>query len=87
MDSNTFMGLLIAAIVVLLTGISIIAKVFIGPVISLNKNIVLLQSSIGQLKEKDEEITSKLESQDNKIENMDHRLIKVESKFEVKRRV
>lgn len=94
MDSNMFMGLFIGAILALLSGIGIIAKVFIKPIINLNTNITNLQNSINELKNKDNDITEHISSQDieiknvkDKVEHIDHRLIKVESKFEVKRRV
>lgn len=46
MDEHLFMGLLIASLVVLLTIASLIAGLIVKPLLSLNKNITVLQSSM-----------------------------------------
>lgn len=60
MDSNTFMGLLIAALVVLLGAASIITTLIVKPLLNLNKNITALNYTItgmsSKLKKNDEEI-------------------------------
>lgn len=60
MDSNTFMGFLIAALVVLLGAASVIATLIVKPLLNLNKNITALNYTItdmsSRLKKNDEEI-------------------------------
>lgn len=60
MDSNTFMGFLIAALVVLLGAASIITTLIVKPLLNLNKNITALNYTItdmsSKLKKNDEEI-------------------------------
>lgn len=60
MDSNTFMGFLIAALVVLLGAASIITTLIVKPLLNLNKNITALNYTItdmsSRLKKNDEEI-------------------------------
>ena len=60
MDSNTFMGFLIAALVVLLGAASIITTLIVKPFLNLNKNITALNYTItdmsSKLKKNDEEI-------------------------------
>lgn len=60
MDSNTFMGFLIAALVVLLGAASVITTLIVKPLLNLNKNITALNYTItdmsSRLKKNDEEI-------------------------------
>lgn len=60
MDSNTFMGFLIAALVVLLGAASVITTLIVKPLLNLNKNITALNYTItdmsSKLKKNDEEI-------------------------------
>ena len=60
MDNNTFMGFLIAALVVLLGAASVITALIVKPLLNLNKNITALNYTItdmsSRLKKNDEEI-------------------------------
>lgn len=60
MDSNTFMGFLITALVVLLGAASVITTLIVKPLLNLNKNITALNYTItdmsSRLKKNDEEI-------------------------------
>lgn len=60
MDSNTFMGFLITALVVLLGAASVITTLIVKPLLNLNKNITALNYTItdmsSKLKKNDEEI-------------------------------
>ena len=60
MDNNTFMGFLIAALVVLLGAASVITTLIVKPLLNLNKNITALNYTItdmsSRLKKNDEEI-------------------------------
>ena len=60
MDNNTFMGFLIAALVVLLGAASVITTLIVKPLLNLNKNITALNYTItdmsSKLKKNDEEI-------------------------------
>ena len=60
MDSNTFMGFLIAALVVLLGAASVITTLIVKPLLNLNKNITTLNYTITDMsskkKKNDEEI-------------------------------
>ena len=60
MDSNTFMGFLITALVVLLGAASVITALIVKPLLNLNKNITALNYTItdmsSKLKKNDEEI-------------------------------
>ncbi len=60
MDSNTFMGFLITALVVLLGAASVITALIVKPLLNLNKNITALNYTItdmsSRLKKNDEEI-------------------------------
>ena len=58
MDSNQFMGLLIAAIVVLLGIATGIATLIIKPIMNLNKSIVKLNDSIDRLNEDNQNLSS-----------------------------
>ena len=60
MDSNTFMGFLIAALVVLLGAASVITTLIVKPLLNLNKNITALNYTITDM-------SSKLEKNDEEI--------------------
>jgi len=93
MDSNTFMGLFIGAVLALLGGAAIIAKIVVSPVIKLNTDIKALQVTLTNASEKDKEFEEhmkeqnlKIDSMGNKIEQIDKRVVKLETKAEVSRR-
>ena len=78
MDSTQFMGMLIAAIVVLLGGVGTIVTIIIKPVITLNKTIAKLDISIetlsndyAQLKNRVDRHGERLDSHETRISHME----------------
>ena len=68
MDSNQFMGLLIAAIVTLLSIASIIVALIIKPIINLNKSIVKLNDSIDRLTAENENLSGRVKEHGKEID-------------------
>lgn len=68
MDSNQFMGLLIAAIVTLLSIASIIVALIIKPIINLNKSIVKLNDSIDRLNAENENLSGRVKEHGKEID-------------------
>lgn len=88
MDSNLFMGLFVGAVLALLAGAGIIAKIVVSPVIKLREEIKELQIKLDNSKEHDVEVEQKmkayslkLDNIDNNVETIDKRLIVIETKF------
>lgn len=86
MDSNTFMGLLIAALAVLIAMGVGITTLFIKPVIQLNRNMVRLDDSINNLNKTATGMENRLDKHDKDIEginkdlrNIDTRISRVEA--------
>lgn len=67
MDSNQFMGLLIAAIGSLLAIISVIVALIIKPIINLNRSIVKLNDSIDRLNDENENLAGIVKEQGKDI--------------------
>ena len=65
MDSTMFMGLFIGAILALLGGAGIIAKIVVNPVIKLREEITELRGGIGNMKEWKSDVDKHLETHDN----------------------
>lgn len=89
MDSNLFMGLYIAATLVLLSGFGVIAAHIVRPVINLNKSITKLQDSVDRLEEHDSDFKERAEKQEKKIEKINEQVVSHETriaKLEVRRR-
>lgn len=80
MDSNQFMGLLIAAIIVLLGGASIIVTIVIKPVINLNNNIVALRKDISALSDVVNRNEKRIEKHGNEIDEIRDNLKDIEVK-------
>lgn len=80
MDSNQFMGLLIAAIIVLLGGVSIIVTIVIKPVINLNNNIVALRKDISALSDVVNRNEKRIEKHGNEIDEIRDNLKDIEVK-------
>lgn len=70
MDNNTFMGLLIAAIAVLLTMSVAITTIVIKPVIQLNRNMARLDDSINNLNKTANTMENRLDKQQEDIEDI-----------------
>lgn len=90
MDSNTFMGLFIGAVLALLAGVGIIAKIAIKPMLDLGNKITTLQDSIDNLRDKDTEIKAdyrelkdEVRDTNEKVNKMDQRLLQIETKLEI----
>ena len=71
MDSNTFMGLLIAALVVLVGLASGLAALIIKPVINLNKTITKLDCTIKTLVDDNSETKHHFDKNDKKIDDLE----------------
>lgn len=70
MDENLFMGLLIASLVVLLTAASLIAGLIVKPLLSLNKNITILQSSMSHFGESIGHVEDRITKHGTEIDNI-----------------
>ena len=75
MDSNQFMGLLIAAIVVLLGLTSSIVVIIIKPIINLNKSIVKLNDSIDRLNEDNQNLSVRVREHGKEIDEKAKKLL------------
>ncbi len=74
MDTNYFMGLLITAIVTLLTVATAITALIVKPIINLNKNIVKLESSIDMLNKSVNNIEARETKHGVEIDNINREL-------------
>lgn len=70
MDSNTFMGLLIAALAVLITMGVGITTIVLKPVIQLNRTMVRLDDSINNLNKTANTMENRLNKHDEDIEDI-----------------
>lgn len=75
MDSTQFMGMLIAAIVVLLSIATGIAALIINPIIKLNKSITKLNDSIDKLNGDNERLEQRVTKHGREIDEHTKRLI------------
>ena len=75
MDSNQFMGLLIAAIVVLLGIATGIATLIIKPIMNLNKSIVKLNDSIDRLNEDNQNLSIRVREHGKEIDENARKLL------------
>lgn len=82
MDSNYFMGLLIAAIVVLLGIATGIAALVIRPIINLNRSIVKLNDSIDRLNAENENLSGRVKEHGKEIDANREHLIKHDKDIE-----
>ena len=80
MDSNQFMGLLIAAILALLGGAGVIVAIIIKPVINLNSNIVALRKDISALNDVVNRNEKRIEKHGNEIDEIKDNLKNIEVK-------
>ena len=71
MDNNTFMGLLIFALIALLGFAATITGLIIRPILNLNKNITKLDLSITNLNKTANVMENRLNKQQEDIENHD----------------
>ena len=83
MDSNTFMGLLIAAIVVLIGIVAPIITCIVIPVIKLNKNITKLDCNIDLLLKENSETKKHFDKNDNEIDLLRNKVIEQEGELKV----
>lgn len=83
MDNNTFMGLLITAIVVLVGLAGAITSLIVIPVIKLNKNITKLDCNIDLLLKENSETKKHFEKNDNEIDLLRNRVIEQEGELKV----
>lgn len=81
MDQNTFMGLFIAALVTLVGLAGGITAMIIKPVLSLNKNITKLESSIDILNKATQNNAHRIDEQEVHIENINKDLRKFEGRI------
>lgn len=70
MDSNTFMGYLITAILALLGGAGVVVAIIIKPVINLNSNIVALRKDISALTDIVNRNEKRIEKHGNEIDEI-----------------
>ena len=82
MDSNQFMGLLIAAIVVLLGIATGIATLIIKPIMNLNKSIVKLNDSIDRLNEDNQNLSVRVREHGKEIDDNREHLIRHDKDIE-----
>jgi len=82
MDSNQFMGLLIAAIGSLLAIISVIVALIIKPIINLNRSIVKLNDSIDRLNADNENLSIRVKEHGKEIDANREHLIKHDKDIE-----
>lgn len=87
MDNNTFMGLLIGALVVLFGLAGSIVAIVIKPIINLNRNMVQLDSSIQNLNKTANTMENRLNKHSQEIDaikeeqsNQDKRIYMLEMK-------
>ena len=88
MDSNTFMGLFIGAVLALLGGAGVIAKIIVSPVIKLNRDITTLQVTIDGHVERVKNIEAsqrKIEEiqmrHENRLDDQDKKLTEIDKKL------
>lgn len=88
MDSNTFMGFFIAAVLALLGGAGVIAKIIVTPIIKLNRDITTLQVTIdGHVEKvkKIEESQQRMEAiqlrHENRLDDQDKKLTEIDKKL------
>ena len=74
MDSNTFMGMLITALVVLIGLAGTLTGFIIKPVINLNKNITKLNCTIETLQQNDSDTKNDLKDLKNITQNNSEKL-------------
>ena len=70
MDNNTFMGLLIFALIALVGFAATITGLIIKPILNLNKNITKLDLSISNLNKTVNVMENRLDKQQEDIENI-----------------
>lgn len=70
MDNNTFMGLLIGALVVLFGLAGTVTGLIIKPIINLNRSIVKLEVSIADLNNSVGSMNARIEKQENTIDDI-----------------
>ena len=70
MDSNTFMGYLITAIIALLSGASVIVAIVIRPIIKLNAKITELSDSLKNLNGLLTKAEQRIEKHGNEIDTI-----------------
>lgn len=87
MDNNTFMGLLIGALVVLFGLAGTIVAIVIKPIINLNRNMIQLDSSIQNLNKTANTMENRLNKHSQEIDaikeeqsNQDKRIYMLEMK-------
>lgn len=87
MDNNTFMGLLIGALVILFGLAGTIVAIVIKPIINLNRNMVQLDSSIQNLNKTANTMENRLNKHSQEIDaikeeqsNQDKRIYMLEMK-------
>lgn len=83
MDSNTFMGFLIAALVVLVGLASGLVALIIKPVINLNKTITKLDCTIKTLVDDNSETKHHFDKNDKKIDDLEKTSFKHEGELRV----
>lgn len=81
MDSNTFMGLLITAIIALLTGASIITAIIIRPIINLNKKLTKVDASLERGTEVMERCEKRIEKHGQELDKHNDELKKFEGRI------
>lgn len=70
MDNNTFMGLLIAALVVLLGAAGVVTTIVIKPIIGLNRTMVKLDDSITALNKTANAMENRLDKHDIELDKL-----------------
>ena len=78
MDTTQFMGLLIGAIVVLLSIATAITALIITPIIRLNKAITKLNDSIDQLNNDSARLEARVSKHGDRLDEHDKKLVKID---------
>lgn len=81
MDSNTFMGFLIFALIALFGLISTLVALIFKPVLSLNKNLTKLDLSIQNLNKTANTMENRLDKNEQDIENINRDLRSYEGRI------
>ena len=82
MNTNEFMGMLIACILTLLTIGSIIVAIIIKPIINLNTSITKLNASIDALNKDKENLAERVTKHGKEIDEARERLIEHDKEIE-----